>query len=560
MSTLRPVKTSEQVSGQKLRGGFYTPEPLVRFCLERLRTLIPPRKRLSLVEPSAGDGAFLRGLADHSNIGGRLTELVAIEPFELEAKKCRKVLAQTTIDATVHVDTAVRWGAETEQLFDAAVGNPPFVRYQFISATDKAQIPALGARAGVSFAGVSNLWLPVLVAALSRLKPGGAFSFVVPTELLTGMAASQLREWLGGNFHYLKIDLFAPGSFPGVLQEVAVLSGRRRAVADTGPSLLTMAEHSAEKTERIWEHEIETGQRNWTRYLLSPRQLDALKEALVSPAIHPLGDLARFQVSVVTGANDFFSVCDETASAFELEPWCRPLLPRIRHAPGLIYSSVDHAATLRSGARGWLLDFADEAPDPGRRSLPATYLAVGEGRGLPDRYKCRIREPWYQVPHIERGSLLLSKRSHRYPRAIVNEAETYTTDTIYRGDVLPTARISPRELSASFHSSLTLLSAELEGRSFGGGVLELVPSEIEALAVARAPGAAKRIGQLDAAARAGREEEVVQKTDEALVNAGVLDRELVEQLAEARLELLGRRLARNERGVAAPEKSMRIAA
>ena len=38
-------------------------------------------------------------------------------------------------------------------------------------------------------------------------------------------------------------------------------------------------------------------------------------------------------------------------------------------------------------------------------------------------------------------------------------------------------------LTQSFINSLTALSSELEGRHYGGGVLELVPSEIEKLYV-----------------------------------------------------------------------------
>ena len=38
-------------------------------------------------------------------------------------------------------------------------------------------------------------------------------------------------------------------------------------------------------------------------------------------------------------------------------------------------------------------------------------------------------------------------------------------------------------LIAGFHNSLTILTSELEGRTYGGGVLEMVPSEIAKLVV-----------------------------------------------------------------------------
>jgi hypothetical protein len=505
-----------------------------------------------VVEPSAGDGAFIRGLGAHPYLARRAAAVVAIELFDLEAEKCRKALDSTKFSGAVVADSAVRWSIDTVDLFDAAVGNPPFVRYQFISTEDKRDIPDLGALAGLSFAGVSNLWLAVLVAALNRLRPGGAFSFVVPTELLTGLATSHLRRWVCEHFQKLRIDLFAPGSFPGVLQEVAVFSGHRTANTASRPAL-TISEHGQNDTERTWAHSIDPDQRNWTRYLLNPVQLGALDTALAQSNVSPLSSLARIQVSIVTGANEFFSVSDDDLEKFHLTPWAKPLLPRIRHADGLIYSRRDHEATRCSGARSWLLDFSGDAADPLRHKAPADYLRLGEEAGLPDRYKCRIRNPWFRVPQVERGTLLLPKRSHRYPRMIVNEAGAYTTDTIYRGRPRRGNGVSARGLAAGFHSSLTLLSAELEGRSFGGGVLELVPSEIERLAVVNAPEAAKWLAQLDEVVRSGDEEGLVRLTDAALVEAGALEKDLAEALSEARNELLNRRLARNNRGIRATE-------
>jgi adenine-specific DNA-methyltransferase len=228
-----------------------------------------------------------------------------------------------------------------------------------------------------------------------------------------------------------------------------------------------------------------------------------------------------------------------------LERWARPLLPRIRHAPGLVYTAADHGATERDGARAWLLDFAAEAPDPQSHARAAAYLLTGEARGLPGRYKCRIRAPWFRVPGIRAGELLLSKRSHLHPRVVVNEAGVFTTDTIYRGRVLRDG-LSPRSIAAGFHNSLTLLSAELEGRSFGGGVLELVPSEVGRLLAFAAPEVSGVLGRLDALARAGDSERLVAATDSELVRGGLVDADVMAALADARAALLARRLDRNQ--------------
>jgi hypothetical protein len=77
----------------------------------------------------------------------------------------------------------------------------------------------------------------------------------------------------------------------------------------------------------------------------------------------------------------------------------------------------------------------------------------------------------------------------------------FTTDTAYR--LRPVLGIDPLALVGSFVNSLTALSAELEGRHYGGGVLELVPSEIERLLVPHVPGTRADLLRLDSLIRSG---------------------------------------------------------
>ena len=484
-----------EVSPEKLRGGFYTPPALVRATLDALARVAPDGP-LRVLEPSAGDGAFLRGLAAHP-LGERVAATRAIELVETEAARCGALVAD-----------AVEWCAETGETFDAAVGNPPFVRFQFAGGTDQAD--RLGERIGVSFGAVGNLWIPVLLGALSRLRSGGGFAFVVPAECLTGVSAAVVRRFLLDRCRDVALEFYA---FPGVLQEVVILSGR----AAPGPSVVSVGGR---------RHAVH-GDGPWTRYLLSRAQIGALSAA--EAISRPLGDVARFEVSIVTGANRFFCPGRETVERYGLGPWARPLLSRARHAPGLV-----------AEPDAYLLDFS-----PGRETPPREYLEIGERAGLAARYKCRIREPWWRVPGVQAGSLLLSKRSHLAPRVLVNPSGVLTTDTIYRGRTL-TPGVGPRDVAAGFHSSLTLLSAELEGRSFGGGVLELVPSEITRLRFVAGAGA--ELPRLDAILRAEGIEALVEATDALLVRRAGVAADLLGELAGARAELLERRLARNRRG------------
>lgn len=543
------MKTREEVSEDKIRGGFYSPRELIQVCIDRVDWLTQGRENLRLLEPGAGNGAFLKELAA-GKLASRLRDVTAIEVLGRECEKCRTVLEAAPFPGTAQNGSVIRWACETSERFDIAVGNPPFVRYQFISHEDKRLMPLLSERLGVSLAGVSNLWIPILLAALGRLCAGGVFAFIIPTECFTGISAGVVREWLSVHVEEVHVDLFPPGSFPSVLQEVVVLSGVRRPRPQLSCTRLWVRQHQPPGDPRIWSHLIPSSAANWTRYLLAPAHLSAIEEAAALDVVTSLGQVAKFEVAAVTGANEYFSIDLPTADRYRLHPWTRPLLPRARHAEGLRYTQVDHELTLTSGARALLLDFASHLPSPETQPGARRYLEIGRAQKIPARYKTRIRDPWYRVPHIRPGALMLSKRCHRYPRAILNEAQVVTTDTIYRGSVLPLSHVPEGDLVAAFHNSLTILSAELEGRSFGGGVLELVPSEISRLLVAIPAGFGCHLDRLDAIARTSTDprdgEALVDDTDKLLIQADVgLSVSLMASLRDARCVLLQRRLDRN---------------
>lgn len=541
------LRTRREVTAEKLRGGYYTPPRLVEFCLQRAAPLLADRKSITMLEPSVGDGAFLRGLArTRSGLGGkRVAAIYAIELIAEEAAKAELSMRSSGHPGCVERGSALRWAAETDQYFDLVLGNPPFVRYQFVPQDDKQAIVRLADRLGIRFGGVANLWIPLLLGALARLRPGGAATLVLPTECFTGLSARAVREWLTRNLSDLAFDLFPPGSFPGVLQEVAVMSGRRTAEPIQDAPEILINEHRRSGGTRCWTHRPKASDQNWTRSLIDPPHLEALTAACALPEVTPLRQVARLEVSIVTGANGFFCVDQQLLRRFDLQTWARPLLARSRYSPGLVFDASDHANVTSSGATAWLLDFSAGGPDPTMHEPSRRYLELGVELGLPARYKCRIREPWYRVPSIRTGSLFLSKRSHLFPRLMLNDAQAFTTDTIYRGSPIASSRLAAEDLVCAFHSSLTLLTVEIEGRSFGGGVLELVPSEIARLAVVARPGLRQHLSHLDHVARSEDPEALVRETDLLLERSRLVPGDLLAVLAEARLSLLARRLDRN---------------
>ena len=92
------------------------------------------------------------------------------------------------------------------------------------------------------------------------------------------------------------------------------------------------------------------------------------------------------------------------------------------------------------------------------------------------------------------------RQIYDFPRVIVNGSSATSTDTIhrmrYRGD--------SRILAGNLYTYLTAASAEIEGRSYGGGVLELEPTEAESILTPKKLRESMPLDQIDCQIRAGR--------------------------------------------------------
>src|SRR5207244_4480717 len=114
-----------------------------------------------ILEPSVGDGGFISGLAS-APWADRIHSITAIELLDTEAAKAREALASAQMRGGVIEADFVDWSLHAEPRYHVAVGNPPFVRFQFVADEVREATGRLGEKLGLVFGGVSNLWLPVL--------------------------------------------------------------------------------------------------------------------------------------------------------------------------------------------------------------------------------------------------------------------------------------------------------------------------------------------------------------------------------------------------------------
>lgn len=148
-------------------------------------------------------------------------------------------------------------------------------------------------------------------------------------------------------------------------------------------------------------------QGKWTRALLdvpARRLLDDLEKHV---DVHRFDDLASVDVDIVTGANKFFLVDDETVERFNLHRWAHPMFGRSEHCPGIVYDDRQHCANAKDGSPTNFLWF-DKGAECDKAVLE--YVRLGEAQKLHTRYKCRVRSPWYTVPSVYSTEIGMLKR------------------------------------------------------------------------------------------------------------------------------------------------------
>lgn len=469
---------------QKLRGGYYTPDDLADFLVRWIAKVNPE----SVLEPSCGDGVFFSWVA-------KTLEDPSVMGFEIDDRE-----AQIAIDraralnlSKVHVQPedflgwAVKALRDGEMQFDAVLGNPPFIRYQYLPELFQDRAERVFKELGCKFTKHTNAWVPFVLASFALLRPGGRLAMVVPAEIIHVMHAGSLRTYLGENAK--RIVIIDPKEiwFSETLQGAVLLLVEKKYNTSersegVGIHAVRGREFIAQHPETVFDSPLtingKTVEGKWTRALLEFKTRSAIDSLAELKTVCRFDEVADVDVGIVTGANKFFLVKDETIREFDLSEWAHPMFGRSDHCPGVIYDEKQHRENAANEKPTNFLWFRDEKVEA--KPTARNYIRSGEDQGLEKRYKCRSRKPWYVVPSVYATDIGMLKRSHNTPRLILNKLRAFTTDTSYR---IRVKEGTTSQLVFNFVNPLTALSAELEGRHYGGGVLELVPSEIERLLI-----------------------------------------------------------------------------
>lgn len=463
----------ENTSKQKLRGAYYTPPAIADFIL---RWGIYGGNNADILEPSCGDGVFIGCIAKGN------MPFHSVTAVEYEAAEANKARAINLHDSEVINTDFHRFCLDTDKRFDIVVGNPPFIRYQYYDETQQQLADVIFKRSKLKRTKLTNAWVTFVVGSCQLLKENGKMGFVIPSELLMVKYAQQLRKFLAQTFNKINIISFKNLVFEEIQQEVVLLLCEKN---ETNEHLIEHIEvHDVDDLQNLDPHKLEFPTKKidfhtdkWTYYFLEKEELDFL-EKIKTAQMQRIANYANVEVGITTGSNDYFTVPQSVVTLYQLQEYARPMVGRSVQVNSLCFTCNDWQKNVEAGAKAHLLVFPPKAKDAFSEGVQA-YIEYGEGNEINKGYKTSIRDYWYVIPSIKLSDALFLRRNNQYPKFVLNEAGAYTTDTMHR--VFIHEGVNKKAFVASYYNSLSFAFAEILGRNFGGGCLELMPSEVESI-------------------------------------------------------------------------------
>jgi adenine-specific DNA-methyltransferase len=452
-------------------GQFFTPPAIAEFMADAVRDIEPE----TVLDPGVGGGVLLRAIGEGPRRFG-----LDVDPMAVE-------LASSSFGGDVEVAVGdfldpISWPLSIGS-FDAIVANPPYVRHHNLSPEHKALAQRYSALFRVKVSSLSGSYVYFFLEALRRLNENGRLVFITPTEFLDVRYGGAVKSAL---LDTCRID------------EILVLEMEKLAFDQVlTTSAITVATKTTKPTRRFnlteakMNGEVQRGPTvelssdaapphvPWTPFL--PTRAERIG-SLIEGRTAKLGDVVRVRRGIATGDNSFFCLTQSDADEWGIEP--EYLVPVVVGAKDLPSSGVlderFRAERVAVGARAFLF-FCHEPKEALAESSALRYIEHGERLGVPERFNCRSRSPWYGVEPVPPPDFFVTYMARQRARFVRNGVGARCMTSLL--NVWAKPGISPEALRPILEDPANAQLLREFGRTYGGGLGKIEPGDLLRLPV-----------------------------------------------------------------------------
>ncbi len=474
---------------RKRMGIYYTPDELTKIV-----TLWAIRSSDDTVlEPSFGGCGFITSAND------RLSDLDAKNPTEnvfgcdldpnafnhLEDALGPKLPADHFLRCDFLKTDQTSW---PEPAFTAIIGNPPYVSHHNMSKDQKRTARADIATNDIRLPGTASLWAYFVIHSMSFLQTEGRLALILPDAFLTSYYARVVRDEIKSHFAFTHVIRKGFHSFKdtgAAERTVCLLADGYSREELSGELFVTFVGSIFELKKKAvptkQSHRFRNGKKVAATRRVENSQSSTERKLEMEFSVRA-EDLLAIEIGLVTGANKFFIIDQDTIAGWRLpKSALLPILSRTADSDGLEFSQEDHQIANGSGKRCWLF----RPKKLGRRGgAVRRYLATIPKDTRRHTLWFRKRKFWYSPEGYTAPDAFLTYMNHLGPRLIINSSGADCTNTLHRIRFNASVNQTQRKLIAvSLQTTFSQISAERVGRAYGGGVLKLEPSEFRRLRI-----------------------------------------------------------------------------
>lgn len=446
----------------KKTGSYYTPYKLVQAMINYINIT----DKISILEPSGGDGRIVKELIKKSNV----ENVDIVEIIDNKAKFLEHEFEQYN---NVHIknDDFLKYCNLCDNKYDLIIGNPPYINKKLLTKEQIELSNHLCHEFSLSIKSTKNIWVMFILGAIKLLKKNGRILYILPFEFLQVEYSKELRNMLERNFSSIEVFVFEKEVFEDIQQKVCLLS------------LSNMSNNSYIEYKEIRDLNLKKPiLRNkiyknkpldkWTNSIISDEEMEVIKR--IKKQCISIETIGNMSPGVVTGANDFFITNRLFVNYIKDEKFFEKIVPKSSLLKNIfILGEKEYKKLEEENEKVHLLKLNNFINLSNRIQK---YIHDGETKGYNKRFKCSRRIPWYNLPKDRIGDLIIFKRYDILPRVIVNELRCHTTDAGYNINIHEGYDV--KSVAFCFYNSLTLLLCEYNCRFYAGGVAELTPNEL----------------------------------------------------------------------------------
>lgn len=511
----------------KATGSFYTPKPLVEYMVDYA---IKKKRVFKVLEPSIGDGIFVDELLNCDvNITGIELYAEKIKNYKLKSEKLK-----------LKCSDFITYALKNNEKYDLVIGNPPYIAKKSLPKKywdNQYKVVNLW---GLPESLFQNIWVSFVLASIKLLNKNGAIFFVLPFEFLQVQYAEKLRNFLEEKFNFIEITTFEERVFSKIEQDVCLVYLSN--IEGITPVIKYKTVNNLFEMKILNQSEIcrHKPLKKWSNSILNDEETSILID--FANKYIKISDLGFISPGIVTGANDFFVINKEKANNLSCNDYFLPIVSKGSFiSNSLIFNDADmkQIEELNKPSRLLNLGLINEKGFPKPLKLYLENNLDKNNLPIEKRYKCSKRGRWYDVPIIPKGDLIFFKRFDVLPKFLVNKAKVHTTDITY--NVRLKEEFDSLSVAFCFYNSLTLALCEYNGRFYGGGVNELVPSEFKSLSIPYQKIAKDKVMKLDKMFRKNKPiESIIDFVDEVVFSS--VKKQDITSLKNIRNKYLKRRL------------------